>query len=91
MIVRTSLVRGAYLPWIQSGTKHNEPYVLIRSKHPNQMLEQVLMMSRPNTKITMMLIPENKHLSSLIMINKSNTGLELSKAILLNKGLSKVK
>jgi hypothetical protein len=63
----------------------------IISKHHNQMVEQVLMMSGLNTKITMMLMPENKHLGSLIMINKSMTGLELSKAILLNKGLSKVK
>ena len=29
MIVRMALVRGAYLPLIQSGTKHYEPYVLI--------------------------------------------------------------
>jgi hypothetical protein len=43
-----------------------------------------------NTKITMMLMPENKHLGSL-MINKSKAGLELSKAILLNKVLNKVK
>jgi hypothetical protein len=48
------------------------------------------MMSRLNTKITMMIMLENKHLGSL-MINKSKTGLEISKAILLNKVLSKVK
>ena len=48
------------------------------------------MMSGLNTKITMMLMPENKHLSSL-MINKRKTVLELSKAILLNKILDKVK
>ena len=29
MIVRMALVLGAYLPLIQSGTKHYEPYVLI--------------------------------------------------------------
>jgi hypothetical protein len=62
----------------------------MRSKHPNQTVEQVLMMNELNTKITMMLMPENKHLSSLMM-NKSKTGLELSKAILLNKVLNKVK
>ena len=54
------------------------------------MVEQVLTMNELNTKITMMLLPENKHLGSL-MINKSNTGLELSRAILLNKVLDKVK
>ena len=54
------------------------------------MVEQVLMMNELNTKITMMLLPENKHLSSL-MINKSMTGLKLCKAILLNKVLDKVK
>ena len=54
------------------------------------MVEQVLMMNELNTKITMMLMPKNKHLGSL-MINKSKTGLELSKAILLNKVLDKVK
>ena len=62
----------------------------MRSKHPNQMVEQVLMMNGLiNTKITMMIMPENKHLSSL-MIYKSKTRLELSKAILLNKLLDKV-
>jgi hypothetical protein len=54
------------------------------------MVEQVLTMNELNTKITMMLMQENMHLSSL-MINKSKTGLELSKAILLNKVLDKVK
>ena len=54
------------------------------------MVEQVLTMNELNTKITMMLMPENKHLSSL-MINKSKTVLELSKAILLNKVLDKVR
>ena len=54
------------------------------------MVEQVLTMNGLNTKINMMLMPENKHLSSLMM-NKSKTGLELSKAILLNKVLDKVK
>ena len=43
-----------------------------------------------NTKIIMMLMPKDKHLGSL-MINKSKTRLELSKAILLNKVLHKVK
>ena len=62
----------------------------MRSKHLNQMVEQVLTMNGLNTKITMMLMPENKHLGSL-MINKSKTRLELSKAILLNKVLEKVK
>ena len=62
----------------------------MRSKHPNQTVEQILTMNELNTKITMMLLPENKHLGSL-MINKSKTGLELSKAILLNKVLDKVK
>ena len=62
----------------------------MRSKHLNQMVEQVLMMNGLNTKITMMLMPKNKHLGSL-MINKSKAGLELSKAILLNKVLDKVK
>ena len=62
----------------------------MRSKHPNQTVEKVLTMNELNTKITMMLMPENKHLSSL-MINKSKTVLELSKAILLNKVLDKVK
>jgi hypothetical protein len=42
------------------------------------------MMSRLNTKITIMLVLENKHLGSLL-INKSKTGLELSRAILLDK------
>jgi hypothetical protein len=40
--------------------------------------------------MSMMLMPENKHLGSL-MINKRKTGLVLSKAILLNKVLDKVK
>ena len=48
------------------------------------------MMSGLNTKITMMLMPENKHLSSL-MIDTSKTGLELIKAILLNKVLDRLK
>ena len=59
------------------------------SKHPNHTVEQVLTMNGLNTKITTMLMPENKHLGSL-MRNKSKTGLELSKAILLNKVLDKV-
>jgi hypothetical protein len=42
------------------------------------------MISKLNTKITIMLVPENKDLGSL-MINKSKTGLELSRAILLDK------
>jgi hypothetical protein len=42
------------------------------------MVKQELTMSELNTKITMILMPENNHLSSL-MINKSKTGLELSK------------
>ena len=54
------------------------------------MVEQVLTMNELNTKIIMMQMPEDKHLGSL-MINKSKTGLELSKAILLNKVLDKVK
>ena len=54
------------------------------------MVEQVLMMNKLNTKIIMMQMPKDKHLGSL-MINKSKTGLELSKAILLNKVLDKVK
>jgi hypothetical protein len=54
------------------------------------MKEQVLTMNELNTKITMMLLRENKHLSSLMM-NKSKTGLELSTTILLNKVLNKVK
>ena len=48
------------------------------------------MMNGLNTKITMMLMPMNNLLGSL-MINKSKTGLELSKAMLLNKVLDKVK
>ena len=48
------------------------------------------MMNELNTKITMMLVLKNKRLGSL-MTNKSQTGLELSKAILLNKVLDKVK
>ena len=47
-------------------------------------------MNELNTKITMMLMPENKYLGSLMM-NKSKTGIELSKTILLNKVLNKVK
>ena len=47
-------------------------------------------MRRLNTKITRMLMPQNKHLSSL-MIDKSKIVLELSKARLLNKVLDKVK
>jgi hypothetical protein len=62
----------------------------MRLKHPNQTVEKVLMMNGLNTKITMMLMPENKHLGSL-MINKSKARLELSKAILLSKVLNKVK
>ena len=54
------------------------------------MAEQVLMMNRLNTKIIMMQMPKDKHLGSLI-ICKSKIGLELSKAILLNKVLDKVK
>ena len=42
-------------------------------------------MNEQNTKITMMLMPKNKHLSSQMM-NKSKT-----KAILLNKVLNKIK
>ena len=48
------------------------------------------MMNGLNTKITMMLMPMNKLLGSL-MINRSKTGLKLSKAMLLNKVLDKVK
>ena len=62
----------------------------MRSKHPNQTIEQILTMNELNTKITMMLMPKNKHLGSL-MINKRKKGLELSRAILLNKVLDKVK
>ena len=62
----------------------------MRSKHPNQTVEQILTMNELNTKITMMLLPKNKHLSSLMM-NKSKNGLELSRAILLKKVLDKVK
>ena len=54
------------------------------------MVEQVLTMNGLNTKIIMMQMLEDKHLSSLT-INKSKIGLELSKAILLNKVLDKVK
>ena len=61
----------------------------MRSKHPNQTVEQVLTMNELNTKIIMMIMPKDKHQGSL-MINKSKTGLELSKAILLNKVLDKV-
>jgi hypothetical protein len=53
-------------------------------------VEQVLTINGLNTKITMVLMLENKHLGSL-MINKSKTGLALSKAILLNKVFDKVK
>ena len=54
------------------------------------MVEQVLMMNGLiNTKITMMIMPENKHLSSLMM-DKRKKGLEISKSILLNKVLNKV-
>ena len=48
------------------------------------------MMNELNTKIIMMQMPENKHLGSL-MVYKSKIGLELSKAISLNKVLDKVK
>ena len=54
------------------------------------MVEQVLMMNELNTKIIMMQMSKDKHLSSL-MIYKSKTRLELSNAILLNKVLDKVK
>jgi len=54
------------------------------------MVEQTLTMNELNTKIIMMLMPRNKHLGSL-MIYKSKLRLELSKAILLNKVLDKVK
>ena len=54
------------------------------------MVGQVLTMNELNTKVIMMQMLKNKHLSSL-MINNSKTGLELSKAILLNKVLDKVK
>ena len=54
------------------------------------MIEQVLTMNKLNTKIIMMQMPKDKHLSSL-MINKSKIGLKLSKAILLNEVLDKVK
>jgi hypothetical protein len=47
-------------------------------------------MNKLNTKITMMLMPKDKHLGSL-MINKIKTGLELSKVIILNKVVDKVK
>ena len=46
-------------------------------------------MNELNTKIIMMQLPKDKHQSSL-MIYKSKTRLELSKAILLNKLLDKV-
>ena len=48
------------------------------------------MMNELNTKIIMMQMSKDKHLSSL-MIDKSKTILELSKARLLNKVLDKVK
>ena len=54
------------------------------------MVEQVLTMNELNTKIIMMQLPKDKHLSSL-MIHNSKTGLELSRGILLNKVLDKVK
>ena len=54
------------------------------------MVEQVLMMNELNTKIIMMQMPKDKDLCSL-MINKSKTGFELSRAIVLNKVLYKVK
>ena len=38
------------------------------------MVEQVLMMNKLNTKITMMLMPKNKHLGSL-MIHKRKIDL----------------
>ena len=47
-------------------------------------------MNELNTKIIMMQFPKDKHLSSL-MIDNTKTGLELSRAILLNKVLDKVK
>ena len=47
------------------------------------------MMNELNTKIIMMQMPKDKHLDSP-MINKSKTGLELRRAILLNKVLDKV-
>ena len=59
-------------------------------KHPNQTIEQVLMMNKVNTKIIMMQMPKDKHLGSL-MIDNSKIGLEQSKAILQNKVLDKVK
>ena len=59
-------------------------------KHPHQTVEQVLTLNELNTKIIMMQMPKDRHLVSL-MIYKSKIGLELSKAILLNKVLDKVK
>ena len=47
-------------------------------------------MNELNTKIIMMQMQKDKHLGSL-MIYKSKTRLELSKAISLNKVLDKVK
>jgi hypothetical protein len=47
-------------------------------------------MNELNNKIIMMQMPKDKHLSSL-MIDNSKIGLELTKAILLNKVLDKVK
>ena len=47
-------------------------------------------MNELNTKIIMMQMPKDKHLGSP-MIYMSKIGLELSKAILLNKVLDKVK
>ena len=43
----------------------------MRSKHPNQMVEQVLTMNELNTKIIMTQMPKDKHLSSL-MINTND-------------------
>ena len=47
-------------------------------------------MNELNTKIINMQMPRDKHLGSL-MIDNSMTGLELSKGILVNKVLDKVK
>ena len=47
-------------------------------------------MNELNTKVIMIQMPKDKHLGSL-MIYKSKTGLELSKAILRNKVLDKSK
>jgi len=48
------------------------------------------MMNELNTKVIMMQMLKDKHLSSL-MIDNTKTRLELSRAILLNKVLDKVK